>query len=419
MLIEAGLIVSGCATMVLAIGKLRADRRSAAGALAAMAIIALGMAWHLHASAMAVEDVPAFCFERAPGQVANTPVPGAPAVPAPGDIYLALDTSPSMLLPTTRAGMRLLSAESPGGCAYACHQKMPAMPVPGEAPVYLDRSDQPTAPPDLAGFSRCPAGEPGCGLAAATGVHRADTMWIAQHYGLVRGGSNIELRIDAETRSARCLVAAIRHDHPENVGDIRFQAVEFGFGRPESLTGRLAPIFGIKPDAIPDLASRQPEWYNGSCLTKDTCKGFASTDFRALFAGLDASISRDGGGLAPDRPQPLLLLVTDGMEDQNTPGAPGGRWIGPLAPAQLAQCAALKRRGIRIAILYLPQPVDAMRGNPWSEQNVIPLLDRIEPALKQCATTTVGGKPLLQRVGMDEKIPFAMLDFFATAEAAR
>lgn len=186
----------------------------------------------------------------APGPVAATGDTGLnetgkrAAAVAALDVYLVLDTSPSMLLPTTREGMQQLAratASDSGfehGCAFACHERLPFMglaasDLDGRA-ITVDRSGQRVAA-NAAMVSRCLVTMGGCMLGQANGPRIADSFWLARNYGTIYGGGAIELRIDAETRAARAILSDLRARRH----GISVQTFGFDMGDPVPLTGPL------------------------------------------------------------------------------------------------------------------------------------------------------------------------------------
>jgi hypothetical protein len=179
-----------------------------------------------------------------------------------------------------------------------------------------------------------------------------------------------------------------------------------------ALLGALKPVSAIPSAGVPDLAALQPEWYSNNCLTKELCNNDEATDFAAMFRGLESAMTApDDSGAGSDQAK-LMVLVTDGMSDEATKQ---GRWVGPLTPYHLSQCAEIKRRGIRIAILYLEYAHEAFAGDYWAENVVSPHLAEVEPALVQCASAVAGGKSLLRKVSVGEDISVGLSNLVATA----
>ena len=78
-----------------------------------------------------------------------------------------------------------------------------------------------------------------------------------------------------------------------------------------------------------------------------------------------------------------------------------------------AKAAALKNRGIRIAILYTEYLPESLTGDSWSMSNVNPYLDDVEPALKNCASPRPDGSKLYYKVTTDESISAALTALFS------
>jgi len=348
---------------------------------------------------------------KAPDSVdAKPPVLAGPAE----DIYLVLDTSPSMLIPTSFDGMKALAAGTAGhlgnGCAFACHERTPFQGSAAQDRdrhiIFVDPSGKRLpSKSTMEQYSQCLYALP-C-FDKPDGPRVADGFWLARNYGAVYGGQNIELRIDTETAAVRQLV-----DRLHQRGGDRLQVFGFGLGDPVALMGALKPVSTVLPAAVPDLAALQPEWYSNNCLTKESCNDDQATDFAAMFRGLESAMTApSNNSVASDRAR-LMVLVTDGMSDE---AVKNGRWVGPLTPDHLAQCAAIKRRGIRIAILYLEYAHEAFAGDYWAENVVTPHLSEVEPVLAQCASIAADGKSLFRKVSVGGDIPAGLSDLVMTA----
>jgi hypothetical protein len=85
--------------------------------------------------------------------------------------------------------------------------------------------------------------------------------------------------------------------------------------------------------------------------------------------------------------------------------------------AALAQCTAIKNRGIRIAILYTTyDPNTILPDYP----NYAALTPNIAPALQSCASPGSSGGALMYTVSVDQDITAALNTLFAmTVQTAR
>jgi hypothetical protein len=90
-----------------------------------------------------------------------------------------------------------------------------------------------------------------------------------------------------------------------------------------------------------------------------------------------------------DKPQEVLFIVTDGVEDEQNGGrlqqaindlgaAPGGN------SNSTNWCTTIKNRGVKIAILYTDYL--AVPANSWYVSYISPIQNSIGPALQACAT---------------------------------
>lgn len=254
------------------------------------------------------------------------------------DFYLMLDTSPSMALPTTTAGINTMTAKT-GGCAFACHQT------------------------DLSG------GE--------TVTHNGVKM---SYYSYAKA-MNVPLRTDLIPEAVKDLVDVAKDAATQNETTYRMALASFDYMYRNIVA---APT---NMDTVKSQVSNAvllPYCRNNQriCGTGDNDQ---ATDFTTAFTGALANLpttSGNGTKVAGDTPQAMLFIVTDGMRDESN----GGRKMGPIPTAQ---CTTIKNRGIRIAILYteyLPESA----SDSWSITNVrTPYLDapeKISPALLSCAS---------------------------------
>lgn len=266
-------------------------------------------------------------------------VAGTTASTAPNiDLYVLVDTSPSMLLPASDASVRLMVAAT-GGCAFACHE---------------------------------------------TGSTRSN-LSIAR-------SRNISLRYDVVLDAVRRLTTLAR-DAAANTG-VRYRIGLHDFDyKYRQIWPRSPAADGSWVDSNLDqvrthVADAQPLAY---CRNSERVCGVpdadTATDFTAALNGINASIPTpgDGSNRPGDRPRAVVLLVTDGMRDEWSEVS--GRLLGPVP---VDRCDEIKRRGVRLAILnavYLPASIV---DDEWSRTNVLaPFLqpnDVVSPALQSCAS---------------------------------
>jgi hypothetical protein len=116
-----------------------------------------------------------------------------------------------------------------------------------------------------------------------------------------------------------------------------------------------------------------------------------ATNFDVMLPAISTCITTPGNGQSPSTPQKVLFLVTDGMADEVDPGNcaawPNGNLLSGarcIEPINSGLCTAIKNRGIRIALLYTTYLLP--NSDSWSNNNVVPLLPSVAPAMQACAS---------------------------------
>ncbi|MDB5674032.1 MAG: hypothetical protein JWM65_1014 [Sphingomonas bacterium] len=293
------------------------------------------------------------------------------------DFYVMIDTSPSMLLPATSAGLASMTSAT-GGCAFACHQTSTSSSDPGNTP-------------------------------RVNGVY-----W--DYYQVARN-ANIVLRTDLVSGAVQDLTSLATTTAQNNHAVYRMGLSDFDYTYRQlwptsamngyNVDGNLSNVSSHVGDA-------QVVTY---CTNNSRACGVGDNDtgsnYTAAFSGATASMplaSGYGTNNNGDTPQAMLFIITDGMRDELYSGS---RYLGPIPTSQ---CAAIKARGIRIAILdtqYLPTSA----SDSWSISNVkTPYLsptDTITPALTSCASPG-----LFYQVTTDGDISSALGTLFQKAVAS-
>ncbi|HLH51702.1 MAG TPA: pilus assembly protein TadG-related protein [Roseiarcus sp.] len=327
------------------------------------------------------------------------------------DFYLLLDTSPSMAIPAAQAGISTMIANTPKqtdgstkGCAFACHQYNPS-------------------PDNL--------GNPG-------GV---DNYALARNLGL-------RLRIDEVGSAASAMVNSAIPTMSQNASNygwtptyrIAVNTFDVSFNSLYSLTSNLSALRSTLSANPSPIQVYQVYSNNNICtsIKNGACKSFSAnndtdTNIDAALAALNTSSSANyipnpGTGAKGSNPAEVLMIVTDGVEDQLvgsiTAGLslsiPGGyRQQAPIAanskvPSAIA-CAAIKARGIKIAVLYTTYyPLDNGNAGSWYDKYIYPFQpggisgDQIGTALKNnCASPG-----LFYQVNVGEDISAALVNLF-------
>jgi Flp pilus assembly protein TadG len=110
------------------------------------------------------------------------------------------------------------------------------------------------------------------------------------------------------------------------------------------------------------------------------------SDFNATLAAVNLTIAAPGDGSTAATPQKVLFFVSDGVADFYNPTSCTKRTTGGRCqePINTATCAAIKARGVRIAVLYttyLPLPT-----NGWYNSWIKPFQSEIATRMQTCAS---------------------------------
>lgn len=275
------------------------------------------------------------------------------------DLYVLLDTSPSMLFPATSDGVATM-VKATGGCAFACHE---------------------TANPN-------------------------NNLNVAR-------ANNVVLRTDLVTDAVQKLTALAKSIGAMNGATYRIGIHDFDHEF-RKIWPSAAGSDGEWVDADLDRVGAHvgDAKVLAYCRNSERLCGIpdmdTATDFTAAINGINGLITAPGTGSsrAGDPPQAVLLIVTDGMRDEYVP-ANRERALGAM-PSHL--CDMVKARNVRIAMLntkYLPEAA----SDEWSIENVrqpyLAPVDRITPALQNCASPG-----LYHQITVDEDISSSLSNLF-------
>jgi hypothetical protein len=314
------------------------------------------------------------------------------------DFYMMLDTSPSMLLPATSAGLAQMVAltptqgdVTPKGCAFACHQ------IDTRPSVSSDIQGNPIDPTDTTN--------------PANNKRRLDNYTLARNAGII-------LRTDLVSSAVQDLTTVATNTATLNHATYRMGLADF-----DHIYRQLWPTTansGFWVDSnlstvSTHVADAQVLQYCHNnqlvCNTTSPDDGDTGTNYTTALAGslgTMPALAGTGAHTPGATPQAILFIITDGMRDENN----SGRKLGPLPTAQ---CDTIKNRGIRIAILYT-QYLPSSASDSWSISNVkTPYLtptDKISPPLISCASPG-----LYYQVTTDSDISAALTALFQAAVA--
>ena len=424
---------------------------------------------------------------------ASLPIGGSASAsasqPPSMNFTIALDTSPSMLLPTTSSGITNLiggaiwSGEGvyfPGhtdGCDFACHannmQEWNAgVYVVDSAgrPVYLNNGANAASVPfyrlscsgtltDNAGNAlgsngslvnagkssvpnQCntttafnqywnptpnpvyiyylPTGKSNTAANyAMLSVNYPDTWWLAQNYASVNPGqSQINLRTDDEGTAAAGVIQYAYNVEQQyaaaNVPPVyKMQFYTWNVGTPAALStspfGTMTDVATLQGQTFPNLGANAPLMCANSYWTScGTYTANADSSFAAMLTAMQAALPTSAGAGTPASPQSVLILITDGANDD-------GSGMGELSSSVIAQCTAIKNAGTRIAILYteyLPTTIN-YTANPTFNSFASGHVPSIAAQLQACATQNTDGTYLMQTVSTDGSVSAALNTLFA------
>jgi hypothetical protein len=253
------------------------------------------------------------------------------------DFYMLLDTSPSMAIAATQAGIDTMvqNTSSQGGCAFGCHETNPAADNLGN-----------------------PGGE--------------DNYALARNLG-------VSLRIDLVNQATQNLMSVAQTTATQNHTAYRaaIYTMDFNFNTLTSITSDFSAA-----QAAAGTLQVTPV-YDNNCLTVSNCNSDEDSYLDSGISDVNAIMPPPGNGTSNvgDGPQEVLFIVSDGVNDELVSG---GRVIAPINTQQ-DWCTTVKARNIRIAFLYLtyyPLPT-----NGFYNANVAPFQSQIATDAKNCASS--------------------------------
>lgn len=346
------------------------------------------------------------------------------------DFYLALDTSPSMALPTTSAGIAKMDAAQ--SCSFACHSNKfqnyvgskPKSLIHDNATFTLVKGDFGTSGTGTnkkiiidadgsfiyenraATDSKCkPTGTKDICVYNADGTY-ADSYWWAVNQGM-------RLRVTDERIAARDLMTLAQSYAAANSRTYRAALYTFdhttNLKTIATLSSDLAAV-GSAADAV-ELVTVNDQKGNG-CPPGNSCSGnYLFTSFKSVLTKMLAEMpiaSGRGTNDPGDTPQAFLFMVTDGMSDEDIGS---GRTRSAMRDEQITQCNTIKNRGIQIAILYTEYTVESIQDDePGQRAIATAAIPNIAPKLRACASPN-----LMYTVKTDESISDALKALFDKA----
>jgi hypothetical protein len=293
------------------------------------------------------------------------------------DFYLLLDSSPSMAIAATQAGINTMVTNTQGqcdaapagtatsqvsdcGCAFACHESQPSneshyIPVNTGSPkcTYSSRNGY-SSSCNVSGTGN-PLGEDNYALARSLGVTlRIDNLQTATQNLMT-------------TATAKSLLNGAAYRVAIYTFDVAFNTIQ-------TLTSNLVTAEA----AAGNIA--QLEVYSNNYLTSTNDNSDADTNYDNAMTNINTTMPTPGNGTNArgDSPQEVLFFVTDGVEDEMVNGSRQQSLM------STTWCNTIKNRGIRIAVLYTTYY--PLTTNSWYNSYIASFQSSISSNMQSCAS---------------------------------
>jgi hypothetical protein len=299
------------------------------------------------------------------------------------DFYLMLDVSESMGLPSTNAEQTRLAAinpdmhtQYPGGCTLACHftvsnscgNSNQKYATNNMCLGYWISRVSPTAYAALVAQTSTPsvpkATPPSLPTSMISGLPNSllsgDPSSLAGVSSCPTDGTAncIQLRADAVGYAVNQLFKTAVDPSIQKVPN-QFRIGLYPFV--QKLYAYFALTSAINGDpntsgtinyAAANLASQLDTNANANL-------GSGGTHIDTAFSNMNTLITSVGDGSTSSNTQPYVFLITDGAQDPQIKGVPGGSWSGSnhattIATGSSSPCKPLRDRGIIVSVLYIP-----------------------------------------------------------------
>lgn len=355
------------------------------------------------------------------------------------DFYLALDTSPSMALPTTSAGFTVM--DNAVQCAFACHSNKIESRVPGTMKSFIMNTSkfalvkgnyQPTGSGNdqktqidgsgayyynnrTAGTSKNNIGYITNSLCIVNSkdvcVYNADGSFVDSYWYAINKGVN--LRVTDERTAAQSLMTlaqsyAALYKRTYRAGLYTFDH-STNFKTIASLSADLPAVSAAAGNI--DLVTVNDKAGTGCAPVGCVDSGHLFTSFKSALTNMGNIMpAKSGKGTndPKDTPMAFMFIVTDGMSDEDIGS---GRTRSQMLQAQIDQCTAIKNRGIQIAILYTEYTAASIADDEAGQRNLVTAaIPNVAPALTKCASPN-----LMYTVKTDQDISAALQALFAKA----
>ena len=392
------------------------------------------------------------------------------------NFYVVVDNSPSMLIPSSAAGIASLqatTATSDGGCAFTCHNRQPQTSY---AYTVINASsgttknfvawvpDSPYVSPNMSGTqyfmwvnpsNMAKVYDPGnnvlskyavCGGSTSTSMATtasgclgttisgqwADGYWAVENYSkLYPGNANIQLRIDDASNAVQQLIPYAYSTSQTNNATYGIQALFFNniMSDPQNLYPSLpSGISYVSGTPVATMSSMTtltsanslvvptipvPRWNNSTCVTSGTCPN-NGTGAMSDFKNMFAQMNT----LMPNPGNGTVNSTPQEVLFLITDGYDDDFTTGnrsKLTSYQLSECTAIKTRGIKIAIIYTQYLASSVQTIYPGYAAVLTPTDQVSQALQSCASSNSAGTPLFYAVTQGQSIVPALQQLFASA----
>ncbi len=280
----------------------------------------------------------------------NTGIESSSGSAANMDVYVLMDTSPSMGIPSTLEGIKAMKTAT-GGCAFACHEYGPNNIVADD----------------------------GLGNKIPFNLKLNGKMVDFYTYA-TQNPQPITLRVDEQRTAVSALINTITNAGATSKSVYRVSVTSFdnNIDNFQPLTSDLASA-ASRAATVPKIyLARNPkdrrDVYDQNTHFAEALLSFNNGDSSNY-------IKNPGSGAKNAEPLKYLFIVTDGFDDASR--------YAQFGPINTNYCKNLKGRGITIGILYTKYFIDSLKGN---YDSFIPLEQTplSKTYLTAAATTTAG-----------------------------
>jgi Flp pilus assembly protein TadG len=279
------------------------------------------------------------------------PINGASTASASGapniNFYLLLDDSPSMAIAANDTDIQTLETataakqDAPNGCGFACHESNPS----------ADNLGNP---------------------------HGWDNYAVARNL-------NLTLRIDLVAKAVSDLMTTAQQKEQQNNNTYQAAIYTFDYALNTIYAPSGLPSANLSTAASQAASNIQVlEVYDNNWLTSSNQNQDTDTYAEGALQSVNTIMPTPGGGTSQsgDKPQEVVFLVTDGVDDffiSSASACLGNvyTYSNPTKyrchqPINTSVCTTIKNRGIRIAVLYteyLQLPYDNWYNNEVASFN--------------------------------------------------